>query len=147
MYKGPSFVLLYIDIQLSHYLLPKKLWKDPLNCLGTQSEMIDHKLMALFLNSQFYSTDLYVSLYASATWSFFKKKYCCCYYSLFRAASAAYLISWARGGIQATAASPHHSHSNSESEPCLRPTSQLMATLNPRPTDRGQGSYQSPHGY
>ena len=44
-----------------------------------------------------------------------------------RAAQVAYGGSQARGQIRAVAASLHHSHSNAGSEPCLRPTPQLMA--------------------
>ena len=36
-----------------------------------------------------------------------------------------------RSQIRATAASLHHSHSNARSEPSLRPTPQLMATMDP----------------
>ena len=43
--------------------------------------------------------------------------------------------SQARGQIRATAAGLCHSHSNAGSEPCLRPTPQLMAMLDPRPTE------------
>jgi len=39
--------------------------------------------------------------------------------------------SQARGLVGATAAGLHHSHSNTRSEPHLRPTPQLMATLDP----------------
>ena len=42
----------------------------------------------------------------------------------FRAAPAAYGGSQARGGIGATAADRHHSHSKAKSEPCLQPTPQ-----------------------
>ena len=50
---------------------------------------------------------------------------------LFRAKLVAYGSFQARGPIEATAASLHHSHSKAGSEPHLRPTPQLMATLNP----------------
>ena len=43
----------------------------------------------------------------------------------------AYGGSQARGQIGATDASLSHSHSNVGSEPCLRPTPQLMATPDP----------------
>ena len=43
----------------------------------------------------------------------------------FRATPSAYGGSQARGHIGATAASLHHSHSNTRSEPHLRPTPQL----------------------
>ena len=43
----------------------------------------------------------------------------------------------ARGQIQTTAASLHHSHSNARSEPCLWPTSQLTAMPDPYPTEQG----------
>ena len=48
-----------------------------------------------------------------------------------RAAPVAYGGSQARGLIRAVAAGLHHSHSNAESEPHLRPTPQLTATLDP----------------
>ena len=47
---------------------------------------------------------------------------------LFRAAPAAYGSSHARGGMGATAASLHHSHSKIGSELCLRPTPQLTVS-------------------
>ena len=50
---------------------------------------------------------------------------------LFRAAPVAYGSSWARGQIGAAAASLHHSHSNTRSEPCLQPTPQFRAMLDP----------------
>ena len=53
------------------------------------------------------------------------------FFSAFWAAPAAYGSSQARGQIRATAASPHHSHSNTGSEPCLRPTPQLTAMPDP----------------
>ena len=43
----------------------------------------------------------------------------------------AYGGSQARGLIGAVAAGVHRSHSNAGSEPCLQPTSQLMATPDP----------------
>ena len=43
----------------------------------------------------------------------------------------AYGSSQARGQIQATAASLRHSHSNARSDPSVRPTPQLKATLDP----------------
>ena len=43
----------------------------------------------------------------------------------------AYGGSWARGPIGAVAAFQGHSQSNATSEPCLRPTAQLMATPDP----------------
>ena len=49
----------------------------------------------------------------------------------FRAAPAAHGGSQARGPIGAAASGLHHSHSNSGSEPCLRPTPQLTATPDP----------------
>ena len=53
----------------------------------------------------------------------------------------------ARGHIWATTASLHHSRRNVESNPHLWPTPQLKATLDPWPTERGQGSNTHPHGY
>ena len=46
----------------------------------------------------------------------------------------------------AVAPSLRHSHSNGRSEPCLRPTPQLMAMPDPWPTEQGQGSNLHPHG-
>ena len=59
---------------------------------------------------------------------------------VFRATPAAYGGSQARGAKGAIAASLHHSHSNTESKPCLWPPPQLTAMLDPQPTDGGQGS-------
>ena len=56
---------------------------------------------------------------------------CVCVCVLFRAAPVAYGGSQARGPIGAIAAGLHHSHSNSRSEPHLRPTPQLMAMPDP----------------
>ena len=53
-----------------------------------------------------------------------------------RAAPVAYGGSQARGRIRAVAAGLHHSHSNTISELCLRPTSQLTATPDPLPRVR-----------
>ena len=66
---------------------------------------------------------------------------------LFRVTLVAYGSSQARGGIGAAAASLRHSHSNAGSELCLPSTPQLLATLDPEPTERGQGSNPHPHGY
>ena len=66
---------------------------------------------------------------------------------LFRATPAAYGSSQARGCIGAAAAGPRHSHSNVGSKPRLQPIPQLMATLDPQPTERGQGLNLHPHGY
>ena len=52
-------------------------------------------------------------------------------FGLFQAAPAAYGGSQAGGWIRAVAMGRHHSHSNSGSEPRLRPTPQLTATLDP----------------
>ena len=52
----------------------------------------------------------------------------------------AYGGSQARSQIGAVAASLRHSRSNARSRPHLQPTSQLTATPDPQPTERGQGS-------
>ena len=67
------------------------------------------------------------------------------FFCLFRAAPAACGDSQARGLIAALATSLCHSHTRSE--PCLQPIPQLMATLDPLPTEQGQGSNPRPHGY
>ena len=58
-------------------------------------------------------------------WSFFF------FFFFFRAEPLAYGGPQARGLIGAAAAHLHHSHSNTRSEPCVRPTSQLTATPDP----------------
>ena len=60
----------------------------------------------------------------------FNIKDCSKYYLFGGGTPAAYGGSQARGQIRATAAGLYHSHSNAGSEPCLRPTPQLMATPN-----------------
>ena len=47
------------------------------------------------------------------------------------ATPTAYVVSQARGQIGTVAASLHQGHSKAGSEPCLRPTPQLMAILDP----------------
>ena len=58
----------------------------------------------------------------------------------FRASPVAYGSSQARGPIGAIAASLHHSHSNVGSKLYLQPTPWITATLDPRPSERDQGS-------
>ena len=53
----------------------------------------------------------------------------------------AYRSSQARGGIRAVAAGLHQSYSNMGSEPRLRPTPQLMAMLDPPPTEIGDQTH------
>ena len=52
-------------------------------------------------------------------------------FCLLRAAPVAHGGSQAKGIIRAAAAGLRQSHSNARSEPCLRPTPQLMATPDP----------------
>ena len=60
----------------------------------------------------------------------------------------AYESSQARGRIGVVSSCrPNHSHSNAGSELHLRPTLQLTAMPDPRPTEQGQGSNLCPHGY
>jgi len=62
----------------------------------------------------------------------FRKFFVCLFlFLLFRATPAAYGSSQARGRIRAAAPSLRHSHSNTGSEPHLRATPQLIATLDP----------------
>ena len=58
----------------------------------------------------------------------------------------AYGGSQARGLIRALATGLCQNHNNMGSEPHLRPTAQLMAMLDPYPTEQGQGSILQPHG-
>ena len=53
------------------------------------------------------------------------------YFCFFRATPMAYENSQVRGGIRATAASLHHTHSNARSKLRFQPTPQLMATQDP----------------
>ena len=53
------------------------------------------------------------------------------FFGLFRPTIKLYGSSQARGWIRAVSASLYHSHSNARWEPCLCPTPQLMATLDP----------------
>ena len=69
-----------------------------------------------------------------------------CVFCLLGAAPAACGSSQARGLIGATVAGLRQSHSNARSEPCLRPTPQLTATLDPQPTEQGQGLNLKPPG-
>ena len=54
-----------------------------------------------------------------------------CLFAFSRAAPSAYGSSQARVPIGAVATNLHHSHGNEGSEPCLQPTPQLTATLDP----------------
>ena len=62
-------------------------------------------------------------------------------------ASRAHGGSQARGQIRAVATGLHYSHSNTRSKLHLLPTPQLMATPDPQPTERSQGSNPQPLGY
>ena len=66
---------------------------------------------------------------------FFLKK---TFFFFFMATPAAYGRSQARGWIGAAAAGLHHSPSNVGSQPCLQPTPQLMATLDPSPASEAR---------
>ena len=68
------------------------------------------------------------------------------YIFLFRATPVAHGVSQARGRIGAGAASLHHSHNNSGSEPCLGTIPQLPTMPDAQPTEQGQGSNLQPHG-
>ena len=67
-------------------------------------------------------------------------------FCLLRAASRVYGGSQARGPNGAVATSLCHSHSNARSKLWLKCTPQLTATLDPQPTEQGQGSNLQPHG-
>ena len=66
---------------------------------------------------------------------------------LFRAIPTVYRSSQTRGWIRAVATGLCHSHSNTRSKLCLWPIPQLMAMLDPQPTEWGQGSNLHPHRY
>ena len=61
------------------------------------------------------------------------------FFDLFRAVPTAYGSSQGRGPIGATADSPCRSHSNARSKPRVWHTPQPKATLDPQPTEQGQG--------
>ena len=69
------------------------------------------------------------------------------FFLVFRVTPAAYGSSQGRGWIETSAASLHHSHSNTRLEPHLQPTPQLTAMLDPRPAKKGQGLNPHSHGY
>ena len=77
------------------------------------------------------------------TFDTFSPEYVSLYLFFLRSPPVAYGSSQTRGRIGAAAAS----HSNARSNPCLQPTPQLMANLDPQRTERGQGSNLHPHGY
>jgi len=66
---------------------------------------------------------------------------------LFRAAPAVYGSSQARSRIRAAAPGLYHNYSNARSKPHLPPTPQLMAMMDPEPTERGQGLNPCPYEY
>ena len=69
------------------------------------------------------------------------------FFFFFRAAPTACGGSQARGSNQSYICRPMpEPHSSARSEPRLQPTPQLPATLDPQPTERGQGSNPQPHG-
>ena len=70
----------------------------------------------------------------------------CLFVSLFRATPTAYGGSQARGPNGGVATSLRQGHSNVGSEPHLCPTTQLMAMIDPQPTEQGQGWNLRPHG-
>ena len=73
-------------------------------------------------------SDIYIFFRFFSPYRLLQNVYIFC---LFRAAQVTYGGSQARHPIGAAAAGLHHSHSKSGSEPHLRPTPQLMATLDP----------------
>ena len=70
-----------------------------------------------------------------------------CLFFLFKAAPVAYRCSQSRGQIGELAASLPHNHINARFQLPPWPTPQLMATLNPQPTDQGHGSNLHPYGH
>ena len=69
------------------------------------------------------------------------------FFFFFRATPVAFGSSQGRGQIRITAAGQHQSHSNTRSEPHLWHMPQLVATLDPKLTEWGQGLNPHPHGY
>ena len=77
----------------------------------------------------------YIDSFSSYLWSFCsvlgKPPLFCHFFFFLRATPSAYGGSQTRGWIGVAAACLRHSHINSGSEPCLRPTLQLMETPDP----------------
>ena len=67
--------------------------------------------------------------------------------AFFWATPTAYESFQARGRIGVAAAGLNHRHSNARFELCLRLTPQLVAMLDPQPTEQGQRLNPHPHGY
>lgn len=65
--KGPNFILLHVDTQLTQHHLLKRLFFPPLIVWLHFQKSIALKCKGLFLNFQFYSINLYVCYYASNT--------------------------------------------------------------------------------
>ena len=78
----------------------------------------------------FMYSNLYMYMIILSCWSL-KFENILFYFLYFRAASAAYEDSQARGLIGAVATGLRQSHSNAGSEPHLQPTPPLTATLDP----------------
>ena len=72
--------------------------------------------------------------------------YLFCLFAFSRATPTAPGGSQARGLIGATTAGLRHSHGNARSKPRLRPTPQLTATKDAKPTEWGQGSNPQRYG-
>ena len=85
----------------------------------------------IFTNSFKYPSDLssHFQTLVLGCLRFFSFFLCTCLF--FRSTPTAHGGSQARGSIRAIAASLHHSHSNTGSQPCLRPTPQPTATPDP----------------
>ena len=69
------------------------------------------------------------------------------FFFVFLGPRAAYGGSQARSRIRAVAAGLCQNHSNTRSKPHLPPTPQFAETLDPQPTEQGQGSNLRPYGY
>ena len=96
-------------------------------------------IVCLFVCLFLYTSVFYINFFFFFVFFF-------CLFAISWVAPVAYGGSQARGPIGAVAADLPLSHSNAVSEPSLQPTPQLMATPDPKPTEKGQGSNPRPHG-
>ena len=112
-----------------------------------------YKQLKLWLNTKLYilcrqkatAADMRVRLPCLRLFNISTKYFFFCLFFLGHTCSMWRFPGWSQ--IGAVAAGLCHSHNNARSEPHLRPTPQLTATLDPELTKQGQGSNLSPYGY
>ena len=97
------------------------------------------------VESSLHLSSSYIPIYLLFLYPFyFHYYYYYFFFFFFRAVPMAYGSSQVRDQIGAAAAGRHHSSARSKQHLRLMPQ---LATPDPQPTERGQGSNQDPHGY